>query len=319
MSPSLLSLVSDDDSTPSTDSAPSTDSTRLAAALADLAEVMHTATGTRALLDELVAAALRLVPGAQATSIMLVERRTLASQHASSPTVDQVDAYQLELREGPGLDAVAQARPVRVPDMGQEQRWATFAPQARLLGVVSTLSLPLRTGTTVLGVLNLVSPRPAAFDDESERIGVLLAGHAAIALAHARSVDNLRRAVAGRDLIGQAKGRLMDRYGLDEERAFAVLRRVSQSTHRKLHDVARELATTGGLAALRELEDELALDRAAEAGDPDDTAAEADAAADPGDAAPGPDAAGAVASGSPDAAGDGPEPGEAATEPAHRL
>ena len=275
---------------------------------------MNAASGTRAVLDELVAAALRLVPGSQDASVMLVERRAVTSQHGSSSTVDQVDAYQLELHEGPCLDALAQARPVRVPDLGEEQRWATFAPQARLLGVVSTLSLPLRTRTTVLGVLNLFSPRPAAFDDESEQIGLLLTSHAAIALAHARSVDNLGRAVASRDLVGQAKGRLMDRYGLDEERAFGVLRRVSQSTHRKLHDVARELATTGGLAALSELEDELTPDRAAEVRDPHpDDAAEADATADRGDGAPGPEAAGAGASGSPDAAGVEPEPGAAAT------
>ena len=211
---------------------------------------MNAASGTRALLDELVAAALRLVPGSQDASVMLVERRAVTSQHGSSSTVDQVDAYQLELHEGPCLDALAQARPVRVPDLGEEQRWATFAPQARLLGVVSTLSLPLRTRTTVLGVLNLFSPRPAAFDDESEQIGLLFASHAAVAYADAKKIDGLAQAIASRDLIGQAKGILMERYRIDGDRAFAVLTRASQATHTRLRDVAGELVSTGRLAAL---------------------------------------------------------------------
>lgn len=277
MSSPSLSLVDDEDGPRSSDSVPPAGGSALAAALADSAELMHTAVGSRRVLDELVAAALRLVPGAQDASVMLSERDVLTAQRATSPTVEGVDTVQLELREGPSLEAAAHARPVRVDDMGQEERWAAFAPQARGLGVVSTLSLPLRTRTSVLGVLNLFSTRVAAFGDESEQTGLLLTRHAAIALAEARGVDNLHRAVAGRDLIGQAKGRLMDRYGLDEARAFGVLRRLSQNTHRKLHDVARQIATTGQMPELTALEAELVPARAAA---PDDPAPDLGPAAD---------------------------------------
>jgi AmiR/NasT family two-component response regulator len=53
--------------------------------------------------------------------------------------------------------------------------------------------------------------------------------------------------MATRDLIGQAKGILMERYKIDAQRAFSLLVRVSQHSNRKLRDVAIELATTGQL------------------------------------------------------------------------
>jgi AmiR/NasT family two-component response regulator len=50
-----------------------------------------------------------------------------------------------------------------------------------------------------------------------------------------------------RDVIGQAKGILMERFKLNAEQAFALLARVSQDSNRRLRDVADELAATGQL------------------------------------------------------------------------
>ena len=61
------------------------------------------------------------------------------------------------------------------------------------------------------------------------------------------------RAVASRDLIGQAKGILMERYTISDERAFLTLRRISQDTNRKLHDIADELVRTRTLVGCRGL------------------------------------------------------------------
>jgi hypothetical protein len=47
------------------------------------------------------------------------------------------------------------------------------------------------------------------------------------------------RAVASRDLIGQAKGILMVRWHLDADAAFELLRNASSRSHRKLVEVAR--------------------------------------------------------------------------------
>ena len=51
----------------------------------------------------------------------------------------------------------------------------------------------------------------------------------------------LNTALDTRKLIGQAQGILMERYHLDEARAFEVLRRYSQDHNVKLRQVAEDL------------------------------------------------------------------------------
>jgi AmiR/NasT family two-component response regulator len=86
---------------------------------------------------------------------------------------------------------------------------------------------------------------PNAFDDESEQIGLLFASHAAVAHAGVRKEAQLAQAVDSRDLIGQAKGILMERYKITPERAFLVLTRASKNSNRKLQDIATELVRNG--------------------------------------------------------------------------
>lgn len=88
---------------------------------------------------------------------------------------------------------------------------------------------------------------PHAFDDESRHVGSLFAGHAAVALAAVQERTQLAAAVLTRDLIGQAKGILMERHGLSADQAFTVLVRVSQHTNLKLRDIAEQLTKTGKL------------------------------------------------------------------------
>ena len=61
------------------------------------------------------------------------------------------------------------------------------AERALALDVASMLSFRLFVEGDDLGALNLYSPDTHAFDDESEHVGLLFAGHAAVALATAFS------------------------------------------------------------------------------------------------------------------------------------
>ena len=70
---------------------------------------------------------------------------------------------------------------------------------------------------------------------------------AAVALAGAQHEENLRTGMAHRDVIGQAKGILMERHKLTADLAFAALVRASSVTNRKLLDIAEELVSTGHL------------------------------------------------------------------------
>lgn len=107
------------------------------------------------------------------------------------------------------------------------------------------LSLQLFVEGDNLGALNLYARSVGAFTDESEKVGLLFAAHAAIAYAGVRKEAQLAAALASRDVIGQAKGILMERYKITGERAFLVLAHASQHANRKLADIADELVRTG--------------------------------------------------------------------------
>ena len=51
----------------------------------------------------------------------------------------------------------------------------------------------------------------------------------------------LREALASRDVIGQAKGMLMEREGISADQAFDILRRVSQRSNVKLRELAEQI------------------------------------------------------------------------------
>ncbi|MBF4618275.1 ANTAR domain-containing protein [Clavibacter sp. VKM Ac-2873] len=74
-----------------------------------------------------------------------------------------------------------------------------------------------------------------------------VAVHARIALAAWDAADDLALGLASRSVIGQAQGILMERFSLDADRAFQVLRRYSQDGNVKLVEVARRVVRTGAL------------------------------------------------------------------------
>ncbi|HET9633872.1 MAG TPA: GAF and ANTAR domain-containing protein, partial [Terrabacter sp.] len=119
--------------------------------------------------------------------------------------------------------------------------------RASALGAASMLSIQLWVENDNLGALNLYSYTADSFTDESEHVGLLFTSHAAIAFAGADRVHHLNIAVARRDLIGQAKGILMERFKITADQAFGILVRVSQERNRKLFEVAEDLAQTGQL------------------------------------------------------------------------
>ncbi len=199
-----------------------------------------------ATLRAVTTAAVATVPHASECSISYVTgRREVESRASTGDLSREVDALQGRLGEGPCLDAVWEEEVVRVDDVAAEQRWPRFAREAAALGAGSMVCSQLFVSGDQLGALNLYSRDPGVFDDEAQEIGMMLAAHAAVAIAGAEHEQNLRRAVDRRDLIGQAEGILMERYEITADQAFGVLARVSQQTDRRLADIARGLDDTG--------------------------------------------------------------------------
>jgi transcriptional regulator with GAF, ATPase, and Fis domain len=231
---------------PSTANTGTADPNQLAENFGELARSLEEQDDPDVMLAEIIAAAVAMVPGVDEGSISVVTgRRNIGSQAPTGDLPMQVDALQEETQQGPCLDAAYKQLTVRVADMASETRWPEFARRASQAGAASMLSLQLYVEGDNLGALNLYSRTPNAFDDESEQVGLLFASHAAVAYAGVRKEAQLARAVDSRDLIGQAKGILMERYKISPERAFLVLTRASQNSNRKLHDIATELVRHG--------------------------------------------------------------------------
>jgi hypothetical protein len=108
------------------------------------------------------------------------------------------------------------------------------------------MSFQLFVRSENLGALNLYADQPGVFSAESREFGTILAQHAAVAMVGAAHESQFRSALATRDIIGQAKGILMERQNLYAAQAFAVLLRASQETNTKLVDVARLVVSERG-------------------------------------------------------------------------
>lgn len=203
----------------------------------------------QATLERIIAHAVELVDGCAAAGILTVQYGRVDTLAVTDNVARASDRIQGELGEGPCFDAVTRQQWVyRIGDVtSYEDRWPHYVPQARKLGVGSMMGFLLYTdeGGRELDALNMYSTRPEAFTEASEQVGWLLASHAAVALSSARTNANLHTAIGTRQDIGEALGIVMERHGLTEQAAFAVLSRASQGQNIKLREIARTVARTG--------------------------------------------------------------------------
>lgn len=186
--------------------------------------------------------------GCEGASVTLVRAGGGVETTASSgELVEQADALQYTLHEGPCLRAAEQGGVYMIVNARTDPRWPRWGPAVAELGLRSVLSIHLFTDQRVLGALNLYYGSRDDFADDEVEIARVVAAHASVALAKLRSERDLWRAIDSRHLIGQAQGMLMERFQLNSEKSFLVLRRYSQQHNIKLIEVASELVRTGRL------------------------------------------------------------------------
>jgi hypothetical protein len=87
---------------------------------------------------------------------------------------------------------------------------ADLTAEALLRHTVRAVIPAVRPGDS-FGALNLYAADAGAFGPDSESSGILLASHAALAMAAVRTEAGLLTAMDSREVIGQAKGILMER------------------------------------------------------------------------------------------------------------
>ncbi|MEU3627898.1 hypothetical protein BS329_20045 [Amycolatopsis coloradensis] len=222
----------------------------------ELTRLLLAASTPAQVLQQVVDAAYRVVPCADLVSVTLrAPDGTFHTPVATGEVASELDEVQYRAGTGPCVDAADTGSPghVRSDDLTTERRWPEFAQATVKHGftsILSTVLVPHPEPPRLSGALNIYGRRLGAFDATAQDTALLLATHGSLALASTQAVNraeleanHLRRAFESRDVIGQAKGILMQRRGLSADEAFDLLRRTSQDLNVKLAEVAHTLAT----------------------------------------------------------------------------
>ena len=185
----------------------------------------------------------RIAVDADEAGIMLVHGKgRIETPAATGSVVDTAHQLQAEFNEGPCLDAVKGGDDTYlVTNAAEDPRWPRWGPAAADLGYFSAIGASLETRARRIGSLNIYARRPDAFTEGDAETVKWLATHASVAMAAAAEQADLRIALGNRTLIGQAEGVLMHALGIDQNRAFAYLQRLSQDSNVKLTEIAEQI------------------------------------------------------------------------------
>ena len=197
-------------------------------------------------LERITAAAVEVLPEVDYASITV--KHPDGRLDTAAPTDEmllQLDAAQYGLREGPCYQSAVDSVHITAPFLAHDERFPRYGPIAVAAGVNAQAGLQLFDAPGGDGALNLYATRAGAFEDLAA-LGQLFAHQSAMALSYARQISQLHEAVETRQLIGRAVGVVMERYELDEARAFGFLARVSQDNNVKLREVAARLLEETG-------------------------------------------------------------------------
>jgi len=212
--------------------------------MAELTENFASKAGPDAILASVTSAAVRLIDGIDVADVLVINDDKFESLAPTNDLIRELDDLQLQFQEGPCLEAAVAESVIRSSDLRTEHRWPRFAEAATERGVFSVLSFQLYSHRNGRGALNLFGREPRTFSVEAEAIGAMLATHAANALVAADRQNQFDSALATRDVIGQAKGVLMERFGVDAVQAFDLLSTLSQNSNTPLRQVATQVVET---------------------------------------------------------------------------
>lgn len=183
------------------------------------------------------------IPGAQYAGITL----TRDAKHIDTPATTHhwpllLDKIQQRYSEGPCLTAAWDEKTIHVPDLETEERFPNYCRDALAeTPIRSVMAFQMFIAGETVGALNVYSEQPGVFSDVSRSLGLIFAAHTSAAWNAARREAQFQRALASRDIIGQAKGMIMERYHVDAVRAFELLRKLSQDSNVPLIRVASDL------------------------------------------------------------------------------
>lgn len=222
----------------------------VASSFAGIAVDLFSAGELSEVLRRIVEVATSVIDGCDLASVTMLEGEKFTTPVYTHTNALRVDEVQYSTGEGPCIEALLSGT-VHGTAPDWTEQWPDWAAKAERAGIGSVLAVPLRIPNTDylrLGAVNMYSYAGDGFSEADQEVALILSAHAAIAAVVARERDEKQHqertfleALSSRDVIGQAKGMLMERHRITAEDAFDALRRSSQGLNSKLRDVAREL------------------------------------------------------------------------------
>ncbi|MDQ2848636.1 MAG: GAF and ANTAR domain-containing protein [Actinomycetota bacterium] len=185
-------------------------------------------------------------------------RNTFQTLAPTNELVGALDVLQDHCAEGPYVQAAYDWSCLHSNDLAGDQRWPRWGAGAAEHGVKAMISVNLHASGLPIGMLNLYRSTAQQYAGKDLELAEVIGAHASILLDHHRSETHLWNAIDARHRVGQAQGMLMERFHLDADKAFKVLRRLSQQQHTKLHVIAERLTSSGRLPEELHAEPDLA-------------------------------------------------------------
>ena len=187
-------------------------------------------------LRAIASTAVTMLSPARYAALTVLSRGGLIPRASTGEPPLLLDRLQQKLGDGPCIHAAKHQSVFRIEDTGEDDRWPEFCAEAARLEVRSMLCVPLWIDERGLGALSLYADQAAAFGDPHERVAVLLATFAALALA------DLCRAM---DRGGEALGLLVDLLERDASHTAALLALGDVIFQLQSHRIAALIAKVG--------------------------------------------------------------------------
>jgi GAF domain-containing protein len=167
---------------------------------------------------------------------------------ASTDLARDVDLIQYEIGKGPCLHALHHGVGMYVPDLASDTRWGEYGARAAARGAKSCISVPVFHQDEPAAVFKVYAGVVDGLTEDQQEIakscapevagGIGLAVHLA---RQARTIDDRVAAMSTRRVIDLAVGIVMERLHTDADSAFALLRKLSQTSNVKLRDAAASI------------------------------------------------------------------------------
>ncbi len=182
-------------------------------------------------------------------SLMLIDAKkeelwTCATQSTSS---NYVNKPNIKIWEGISGRAIREQRMIEVTDVRTADGYR-FPQVARKESLASLISVPIKIGKYVIGVINGYTAKPHQFaEDELSMFNTIsnivsLVFEGTVLREENMSLQyKLKRA----DIVEHAKSVLIEKRGFSENEAHQFLRKQSMENHVPLADVAKEVIASG--------------------------------------------------------------------------